>query len=182
LSDKGWIKVDRDLLNHWIWNDEPFSKGQAWIDLIMLADHKDHKNPYKNQIVTYKRGSVHMSISLLAKRWGWSRDKARRFLNLLEQDGMVLINATIHRTIITIVKYGVYQDKPTTNKATNRQQIDNKPTVSNTYLKNDKNVKNEKNNNASHTETEEERIAREEKETEDWWNSLEEVNEDGTNI
>lgn len=39
----GWIKIHRDILYHEIWSDKPFSKGQAWIDLILLANHSDNK-------------------------------------------------------------------------------------------------------------------------------------------
>lgn len=122
MSDKGFIKLDRQIAENWLWNKKPFSEGQAWIDLILLADYKDHKNPYKGEIVTYKRGTVNLSISALAIRWGWGRDRARRFLHLLESDGMLHLNATTNRTTITLVNYGKYQDVPTVNKATNRQR------------------------------------------------------------
>lgn len=38
----GWIKIHRDILYHEIWSDKPFSKGQAWIDLILMANHSDN--------------------------------------------------------------------------------------------------------------------------------------------
>lgn len=149
-----FIKLDREITNNWLWQEQPFSKGQAWIDLILLADYKDHKNPYKGEIVTYKRGTVHLSITSLANRWGWGRDKTRTFLKLLEQDNMILLNATTNRTTITLVNYGKYQDVPTTNHTTNRQRTDseqynepyNEPTANHTHLKNNKNNKNIKNN------------------------------------
>lgn len=62
----------------------------------------------------------------LANRWGWSRDKTRRFLGILASDEMVRINTTVHRTTITIENYALYNDVPTTD----RQQIDSKPTAS----------------------------------------------------
>lgn len=144
MSEKGWIKIDRSILDHWIYKKGKFDKCHAWIDLLLIADHKDHKNPYKGEVVTYKRGSVNISILALSQRWGWSREKTKRFLNELENDGMLRVNATRNRTTITLVNYGVYQDKPTTNKATNRQLTDNQPTTNKSYLKNDKNDKNEK--------------------------------------
>ena len=126
--NKGWIKVSRDIQNHWLWEDKPFSKGQAWVDLIMIANHDDIKAPYKGEIIVCERGTVNRSILSLSKRWGWSRDKTAKFLRLLQADNMITVNATKHRTTITIENYGKYQDKVATNKATNRQQTDNKPT------------------------------------------------------
>lgn len=123
---QGWVPVKRQIQEHWLWKDKPFSQGQAWIDLIMLANYEDKKMPYKGEIITCERGTVNLSISHIAKRWGWSRDKTRRFLKLLESDGMVTVKATTHRTTITLENYSVYNDVPTTK----RQQIDSKPTAS----------------------------------------------------
>lgn len=118
----GFFKIDRQIFDHWLWEDKPFSKGQAWIDLIGLASYEDSKVPYKGQMVICERGVVNRSISYLSRRWGWGREKTRKFLSTLESDGMVLINPTTNRTTITLVNYGKYQDMPTTNHATNRQR------------------------------------------------------------
>ncbi len=120
----GWVPVSRELQDHWMWEDKPFAHGQAWIDLIMLANYEDTKMPYKGEIIICERGTVNLSISCLANRWGWSRDKTRRFLKLLESDGMVTVNATTHRTTITLENYSIYNDVP----ATKRQQADSKKT------------------------------------------------------
>lgn len=121
---QGWVPVKRQIQEHWLWKDKPFSQGQAWIDLIMLANYEDKKMPYKGEIITCERGTVNLSISYLANRWGWSRDKTRRFLKLLESDGMVTVKATTHRTTITLENYSIYNDVPTTK----RQQADSSKT------------------------------------------------------
>ena len=112
----GYFKVDRQIFDHWLWEDQPFSRGQAWIDLIGLANYEDGKTPYKGKVISCKRGTVYRSISYLATRWGWSREKTRNFLKLLESDNMVTIKATTNRTTITIVNYGKFQDQPTTKR------------------------------------------------------------------
>ena len=109
----GWFPVHRQLQEHWLWEDKPFSKGQAWIDLLMLANYKDTKVPYKGEIISCKTGDVNVSISRLSSRWGWSRHKARDFLNLLESDGMITVKATTNRTTVTIENYIFYSDVPT---------------------------------------------------------------------
>lgn len=134
----GFFKVDRQIFDHWLWEDKPFSKGQAWIDLIGLANYEDGKTPYQGKVITCKRGTIYRSISYLAERWGWSRDKTRSFLNLLESDGMVTIKATTHQTTITLVNYGKFQDKPATDSSTNRQQTDSKPYKERRRIKNNK--------------------------------------------
>ena len=140
---QGWVPVKRQIQEHWLWKDKPFSQGQAWIDLIMLANYEDKKMPYKGEIIICERGTVNLSISYLANRWGWSRDKTRRFLKLLESDGMVTVKATTHRTTITLENYSVYNDVPTTK----RQQIDSKPTASRQQADTTNNINNNNNIN-----------------------------------
>lgn len=105
----GWIKIHRDMLYHEIWSDKPFSKGQAWIDLILLANHSDNKCMVGNKVETIKRGSFITSELKLMDRWGWGRKKVQLFLKFLEGESMIVRNANNKRTAITIVNYDVYQ-------------------------------------------------------------------------
>lgn len=143
-TDKGYIKLNRSIEDNWIWDEKPFSKGQAWIDLLLMANYQDKNFQYGGEIIQGKRGCVYRSILFLADRWGWSRDKTTRFLRKLEMDKMIHLNPTKHNTTITIINYCFYQDKPTTNKTTSntttRQQPDNNPT----YTRNIKKYKERK--------------------------------------
>lgn len=143
---EGWIKLNRQITEHWLWLKFPFSYGQAWVDLLLLANHEDEKVPYKGDIVICKRGDVSRSILSLSKRWQWGRDKTRDFLRLLEKDEMIVLNATTNRTTITIVNYDKYQVSPTTNTTTNPQRTQQRTHNEPDTNKNDKNDKNEKNN------------------------------------
>lgn len=120
-----FFPVSRDLQKHWLWEEKPFSKGQAWIDLLMLANYEDSKKPYRGEIITYKRGDVNLSMSEIAVRWGWDRKSVRRFLKLLESDGMVYVNATTHRTTVTIVNYDCFNGSCPTNDTINSQPVPN---------------------------------------------------------
>ena len=113
-----YLKIDRGIKNHCFWDDKPFAKGQAWIDLILLATHTDRKDFDRGQLREKKRGEVHISLLKLADRWGWSRNKVRRFINLLVQEGMCTLNATTNDTTITIEKYSIYQGWYTTDDTT----------------------------------------------------------------
>ena len=141
MAEKNFLPLNRSLLNHWLWKDKPFSKGQAWVHLLLLANYEDKKMPYKGEVVTCKRGDVNLSITELAKRWGWSRNSARRFLMLLESDGMVTVNATTHRTTITLEKYGFFNNPCATNEATSGQQVDDKWATSGQQVDTTKKVK-----------------------------------------
>ena len=101
---QGWISVHRQLRDHWLWEDKPFSKGQAWIDLLMLANHADNKFLLGNELVEVKAGSFITSIEKLRKKWGWSNTKVVSFLKLLENDGMITKKSDTKKTAITIEK------------------------------------------------------------------------------
>lgn len=124
---EGWIKLSRQLQDHWLWKEaEPFDKRSAWLDLLMLANWEDKKTAYKGEVITCKRGDVNVSYTALGKRWHWNRKKVARFIALLESDEMVTTKVTTHRTTVTIVKYGFFQDCCPTNGTTEEQQVSDK--------------------------------------------------------
>ena len=114
-TDKGYIKLYRDIRDHWVWCDkeEPFDKAHAWIDLLMMVNHKDKKVMFNGQLLTVKRGSRITSIRKLAGRWGWSRHKVSDFLNMLERDGMIAQERATQKTLINVINYGFYQSSDT---------------------------------------------------------------------
>lgn len=140
---EGYVKLFRSITENWVWDDKPFSRGQAWIDLLILANHADARGISKGRPVEYKAGTVHYSILSLADRWGWSRKKTTRFIDCLEADGMLSRKSTPNGTTLTIENYGFYQGWGTTKE----QQKNNGSTTEAQQKhtnKNDKNDKNEK--------------------------------------
>lgn len=137
----GWIKLDRKVCDNWVWRDKPFTKGQAWVDLLLLADYEDNDGYYRNSVKHFKAGVVYRSISCLAVRWGWSRDKVRRFLNVLQDENMILLKATKNDTTITLVKWAFYQhgntsDNTTDNTTGKSSDKSSDNTTDNTYTRN----------------------------------------------
>ncbi|HCW9331397.1 TPA: DnaD domain-containing protein [Staphylococcus aureus] len=121
----GWISIDRSIQNHWLFKEKrTFSKFEAWIYLLMEANHSKAKVPIGNQIVTVERGQRLTSILTLSDLFNWSRFKAKTFLDLLESDGMLEVKTTSKYTLITIVNYDFYQSE----QGRNQHQNDIKPT------------------------------------------------------
>lgn len=121
----GWISIDRSIQNHWLFKEKrTFSKFEAWIYLLMEANHSKAKVPIGNQIVTVERGQRLTSILTLSDLFNWSRFKVKTFLDLLESDGMLEVKTTSKYALITIVNYDFYQSE----QGRNQHQNDIKPT------------------------------------------------------
>ncbi|MBN1072094.1 hypothetical protein DVV81_13095 [Clostridium botulinum] len=104
---EGWIKLYRNLREHWIWEDPV--KLRWWIDMLLQANHHDKKVALGNEIILIRRGSFHTSELKLAKRWCTSKKSARTFLDLLQNDGMINMVKSFKGTTIEVSKYGDYQ-------------------------------------------------------------------------
>jgi len=138
----GWVKLYRCITENWVWKDKPYSKGQAWMDLILAANHKNNKFPLGDEVITVERGSLITSELKLMERWGWSKTKVRQFLNQLQSDAMIVKKTDRKKTTISIVNYGIYQETETTEEP----KKDQKKTDERPMKDTNKNVKNDKNN------------------------------------
>lgn len=110
MSDAGWIAIHRKIQECDLWNDKPFARGQAWLDLLLLANHDDKKIFFNGRSITVERGQRITSIKSLGERWAWSRHKVSDFLNYLESEQMITQERDNRKTLITIVNYSIYQD------------------------------------------------------------------------
>jgi len=117
---EGWVSIHRKIQECWIWMDEPFSRGQAWVDLLLLANHQDKKTYVDGKLVTIKTGQRLTSIRQLAERWQWSRDKVSRFLSILEGDNMITVQKSHRFTLIEVTNYEEYQGFTKPKKATKK--------------------------------------------------------------
>ena len=111
----GWIKIVRDIRNHWIWHDP--KRFQWWIDLLLLANFEDTKAMINSQLVEIHRGQLIWSQRSLARRWMTTPKTVRKFIRQLESDQMVVIKTdqkelyknTLRCPRLTICNYDRYQ-------------------------------------------------------------------------
>jgi len=121
---QGWIKIHRQLQDNPLWTCESFTRGQAWIDLLLLASHKDTFFYKRGVKISLKRGQVGVSGKGLAERWGWSRTKVNKFLLELEKEHQIGQQKNNVTQIVTIVNYAKYQANSTPNDTPERHQKD----------------------------------------------------------
>lgn len=143
MSSKGWVKLHRSITEHWLWDCE-FSYAQAWVDLIIYANHSDKKLTIKGQLISLKRGQQARSEVTLSKTWKWSRNKVRRFLKNLENDGMIVQETTHLTSLITICNYEDFQHSETSDGTPKGHLTEHLKDI---RRNTNKNVKKEKNDN-----------------------------------
>lgn len=132
----GWVKIHRKVLDNPMYAAEPFTRMQAWFDLILIANYKDGFFIQRGIRVEVKRGQVGHSIETLAKRWKWSRGKVERFIFLLENDSQIVRQKNNVTTLLSIVNYDEYQADDNPNGKTNGHQTVKQTSTNNKNKKN----------------------------------------------
>jgi len=116
-NNQGWIRLHRQIMEMPEWLAEPFTRGQAWVDLLLLANHETGFIRKRGILIAVDRGQVGYSEESLAERWQWSRGKVRRFLIELERLSRIshkISEKTVPKktsvsSLICIVNYDKYQ-------------------------------------------------------------------------
>lgn len=139
-KSEGWISLHRSMMSHWLWEeDRIFSKAEAWIDLLMLANHAPGEFVHKFKVFKCERGQLLRSMDKLRKRWGWSKSTTSRFLRTLSEQGMIELKNETVLTRITIVKYEHYQNSRNANDTQRGSNGGANETQRGTYNKNNNN-------------------------------------------
>lgn len=123
-NNTNWIKLYRSLMDNEIWSMEPFTRGQAWVDLLMMVCYEDTDNLHRGNLVHLSKGSTRTSIAYLAKRWHRSDKWVRHTLEILKGMDMVQTIGTTQGTIITIKNYTSFQGQGQTKGQTEDRATD----------------------------------------------------------
>lgn len=145
MANRGFIKLDRDIVNHWIFKDPDF---RIWIYLIELAQFEHQHKPIEigNQERYLQRGEFLTSMDRIATDLKVDKGVVRRMLDKLKKNNMII--KTVGRGkgipyIAKIVNYDKWQGIYTFKK----QSKDNQKTFKTQYYNNENNgnnVNNEK--------------------------------------
>ena len=141
----GWISLHRKILENPILNrSRVYSNFEAWIWLLLKANHKDNKFMLGSELIKVKKGSMITSQKKLCKQFRWGSTKLRNFLKVLQKDKMILLKTNTQATHISICNYESYQDSQISNKTqtTHAQHTHNTRTKTNNNVNNDNNLNN----------------------------------------
>lgn len=145
---RGYIKLWRKVVDNKLYFCQPFTKMQAWIDMVLITNYKDRFIYVRGIPILIKRGQLLGCERWLGERWKWSRGKVRRFLQNMGQQTSPQISIQKNNvcSIITITNYEQYQPMvelggtldSTTSSTTNGPQTDLPNNIKN--IKKDKNI------------------------------------------
>ena len=135
---EGWVSIHRRLAISDLWLSEPFTRGQAWVDLIMLANHEEGFIRVRGIKVTVKCGQIGWSEVKLSERWRWSRTKTRHFLKELENVQQIEQQKGNVSLLISIVNYELYQKKDSKKDTKKTAEVQQKDTNNNENNENNK--------------------------------------------
>lgn len=107
---KGYIMLWRSMFDNPMWQSEPFTRSQAWIDLLQLAHYKEEPSHYyiRGNKVDVEYGFVCTGKKYLAERWRWSNKKLNNFLKQLKKAHQINIHESRIITRIEILNYSKY--------------------------------------------------------------------------
>lgn len=113
--------IYRTIFENEMISQKPFDDFHAWIWLIGKAAFADHPILVRGKPHTLKRGQLFVSVPYLAKEWGWSDNKVRRFIRRLEWSEMVHTESSTLGTTLTIENYAKFQDVRQTDERTDER-------------------------------------------------------------
>lgn len=118
----GWVRIHRQIEENPLWLSEPFTRAQAWIDLIVFANHKPGFFYVRGNKVSLDRGQIGWSQVSMASRWRWNRKKVVGFLKQLEMGQQITQQNNTVTSIITIKNYDRFQSEGTAEGTAEGQQ------------------------------------------------------------
>ena len=143
---KNYYLIQRKVVTDTLYYLEPFTKWQAWNDMIRMANYDTGEIKDGQEIIKLNRGEFCHAENHLASSWKWSRGKVRRFLEWLEKDERITVRKTVQmsghpRIVVFVAKYDEYQlplkGRSTTDRTSNdtengtQTNNNNKNTISN---------------------------------------------------
>lgn len=134
---RGHVKIARKAFTEdkWWLEKRVFSKWEAFVDMIQLAQHKPREVvTTKFGTIRLERGEFVLSLRQMAKRWGWGVQSTRSFTKSTTFHTRLLTQReTQAGTVYLIINYDLYQSteleltQPATQQITHLQHTSNTP-------------------------------------------------------
>lgn len=126
----GTFSVDRGVFDHPLFRGEPYSQREAWLWILAEAAFKPTRARFGRLTVPLQRGQFVHSLRFMARAWGWSPERVRRFVALLIAENM-LNTGTVTGTrqlarhfarVLSVCNYDEYQMEVGVERDTKHQK------------------------------------------------------------
>jgi len=138
----GWIKLHRQIREHWIWDNPDYLK--AWLTILLSVNHEDKKVLISGELIDCKIGQSAMSLESWTRLFGhgWTINKTRGFFKMLKNDKIIHTEGLRKTTRLTVCKYADYQinSQAEHKQRTNKAQGDHKQTTTTKEYKEPKEI------------------------------------------
>lgn len=104
----GWIKLNREINNHWVFKNSDYFKW--WVDILLEVNYAPAKVVIKGKIYECNRGEKLYSLDTWATRWKTNKSKVRRYFDLLQKENMIELKNETQTTRLKVCKYEDYQE------------------------------------------------------------------------
>ena len=122
MNDTGWISLDRKF-TEWEWYTDA-NTMRVFLHLLLKANHKE--GHWQGKII--QRGQLITGRKTIADELKISERSVRTALDKLKMTNEITIESTNKFSIVTIVKYDIYQDNQKENDQQDDQQDDQRAT------------------------------------------------------
>lgn len=145
--NKGWIKLFRDLMNHWIWQDDKYLRW--WLTILLTVNHSQSKFPVGCDIFICNPGQSFRSIESWAALFGCSKKTVIKFFDQLKNDEMIeretIGKGNRRKHLLTVLNWEKYQQMETENDTETKPDFTPKRNPTLPSNKNEKERKERKN-------------------------------------
>jgi hypothetical protein len=108
--EKNFLFLNRNLLNNPMWLSQKFTRGQAWVDILMMTNYQSHAEfDVRGIEITLKQGEFSRAEDKLAARWKWHRTTVERFFSALKVRHQIELVRTKPQKVYRILNWEKYQ-------------------------------------------------------------------------
>lgn len=121
----GWIKLHREIIDHWIYKDAEYLK--VWVEMLVRARYWDESSMelVGDQLIEVGRGEFIFGRPKWSKRLGISEQRLKTLIQKMIKDGMIeLVQKYPRFTLYRIKNYEKFnqQDNQEINQQGNQQE------------------------------------------------------------
>lgn len=108
----GFVAISRAIWDDPDFRDSEMSQREAFIWIVAHASWKPHTVRVGTAVIDLERGQLAYSTRYLAKVFGWSEARVRRYFDVLKNRRTLQTKTDAGVTVITVCNYDAYQSAP----------------------------------------------------------------------